>query len=85
MDILFIASSTYNDPFAEEWNPDLRYTASFLRRQGVDAGFVYLPLLDGATTVPEPVVALHWRLAEHIHRVVIERATSSARFCPVGQ
>lgn len=42
-------------------------------------------LVHPSTTVPEPVVALHWRLAEHIHRVVIERATSSARFCPVGQ
>src|SRR5699024_11250194 len=42
-------------------------------------------LVRPSTTVPEPVVALHWRLAEHIHRVVIERATSSAHFCPVGQ
>ena len=42
-------------------------------------------LVHPSTTVPEPVVALHWRLAEHIHRVVIERATSSVRFCPVGQ
>ena len=40
MDILFIATSTYNDPFAREWTPDLRHTVSFLRKRGVYAGFI---------------------------------------------
>jgi radical SAM superfamily enzyme YgiQ (UPF0313 family) len=51
VDILFVATSTYNDPCAEEWNPDLRHTVSFLRRHGVDAAFVYVPLLDDIDAV----------------------------------
>jgi anaerobic magnesium-protoporphyrin IX monomethyl ester cyclase len=53
MEILLLATATYADPFALEWQPDLRLTASFLRRHGVDAGFVYLPVLDGRAPVLE--------------------------------
>jgi hypothetical protein len=53
MDILFIATSTYNDPFAREWTPDLRHTVSFLRKRGVDAGFIYVPVLDEARAIIE--------------------------------
>ena len=46
MDLLCVATSVYNDPHAEEWHSDLRLTVSFLRRHNVDAGFIYLPVLD---------------------------------------
>ena len=45
MEILCVAPSTYNDPFAEEWHPDLRYTVSFLRQRGAEAGFSDEPAL----------------------------------------
>lgn len=51
MDILFIATSNYNDPFAQEWHPDLRYTVSFLRSHNINAGFIYLPVLESPSQI----------------------------------
>lgn len=51
MDILLVATSNYNDPFAEEWHPDLRYTVSFLRNHNIDAGFIYVPVLEIPTQI----------------------------------
>lgn len=42
-------------------------------------------LVNAPTEVPETVAALHWRLAEHVHRVVVERETSSGLLTPVPQ
>ena len=51
MDILIVATSIYDDRYAADWQPDLRYTASFLRRNGIEAGFVYEPALTSRSTV----------------------------------
>lgn len=42
-------------------------------------------LVNAPTDVPEIVAALHWRLAEHVHRVVVEREASSSPTTPVTQ
>lgn len=42
-------------------------------------------LVNAPTDVPETVAALHWRLAEYVHRVVVERETSSGPVTPVPQ
>jgi hypothetical protein len=52
VDILFLAPSDYLDPLSESWHPDLRHTIGFLRRQGIDAGFLAPPDL----TPPEPLI-----------------------------
>lgn len=59
VEIALVAVSTYNDPFAREWHPDLRYTAAFLRRHGLETEFLYLP----APETPDEVLE-HWRGAE---------------------
>lgn len=46
MDILFVATSTYNDFFAQEWHPDQRYTVAYLRRHQINAGYCYIPVLE---------------------------------------
>jgi anaerobic magnesium-protoporphyrin IX monomethyl ester cyclase len=46
MDLLIVGTSSYDDPFAEEWKPDLRHTVSFLRRRGVDTGYTYVAACD---------------------------------------
>ncbi len=48
MDLLVFATSNYADPFDEDWNSDLRYTVSFLRRHNIQAEFIYLPVLESA-------------------------------------
>jgi len=45
MHILIVATSLYNDRFATDWRPDLRYTTSFLRSKGIEAGYIYEPAL----------------------------------------
>ena len=46
MDLLIVGTSSYDDPFAEEWKPDLRHTVSFLRSRGVDTGYAYVAACD---------------------------------------
>jgi len=46
MDLLIAATSLYNDPAAEDWQPDLRSTVAYLRRNNIDVGFVYEPVLS---------------------------------------
>jgi radical SAM family protein len=46
MDLLVTATSLYNDPAAEDWQPDLRSTVAYLRRNNIDAGFIYEPVLS---------------------------------------
>jgi radical SAM superfamily enzyme YgiQ (UPF0313 family) len=46
MDLLVAATSLYNDPAAEDWQPDLRSTVAYLRRNNIDAGFIYEPVLS---------------------------------------
>ena len=46
MDLLVIATSLYNDPAAEDWQPDLRSTVAYLRRNNIDTGFIYEPVLS---------------------------------------
>ena len=53
MDILFLACSMYNDPFAWEWRPDLRYTISYLRRNQVEADYLYIPVLERAEQITD--------------------------------
>jgi hypothetical protein len=64
MDLLFVATSSYGDSFAEEWSPDLRYTASYLRRRGIDAGFTYRALLNDAEALSTRVRAVYFELTE---------------------
>ncbi len=45
MDILFLVPSTYGDPNANEWHPDLRYSVNFLRQHGLDVGYFAPALL----------------------------------------
>jgi radical SAM family protein len=42
MELLCLATSGYDDPWAAEWHPDLRWTVTYLRRNGVDTGYTYL-------------------------------------------
>jgi len=46
MDLLIVATSLYNDAAAEDWQPDLRSTVAYLRRNNIDAGFIYEPILS---------------------------------------
>jgi hypothetical protein len=45
--LALVLTSEYGDVHAEDWQPELRYTASFLRRHSVSTEVVYRPTLDG--------------------------------------
>jgi anaerobic magnesium-protoporphyrin IX monomethyl ester cyclase len=45
VDLVCLATSTYGDPHAEEWHPDLRHTVGYLRRQGVATRLLVAPAL----------------------------------------
>jgi radical SAM superfamily enzyme YgiQ (UPF0313 family) len=44
MQILFVTTPNFNDPSSADWHTDIRYTVSFLRRQGIETGYLSLPL-----------------------------------------
>jgi len=46
MKILFLGITNYKDPFIGDWQVDLRYTVSFLRKNGVEAELLCRFLLD---------------------------------------
>ena len=46
MKILFLAVTSYKDPFLQDWHVDLRYTISFLRKNGVEAELLCIFLVD---------------------------------------
>jgi radical SAM superfamily enzyme YgiQ (UPF0313 family) len=45
MELLIIDTSKYDDPLSDIWHASARYTASFLRRRGVDAAISFVPVL----------------------------------------
>ena len=47
MDVLFLATSNYEDPFSEDWHADLRYTVSYLRRHDLKVGIFGSSRLGG--------------------------------------
>jgi hypothetical protein len=51
MRLVLLLTSGYGDPHAEDWQPELRHTATFLRRQGTTVDVVYRPTLDGLEAV----------------------------------
>lgn len=51
MDLLCLATSTYDDPWAREWHPDLRWTVGYLRRNGIDTAYSYLPAPRDPTAI----------------------------------
>jgi anaerobic magnesium-protoporphyrin IX monomethyl ester cyclase len=57
-DVVLIGISHYGDPFAEDWHPDLRYTAAFLRREGLAVELVLPSSFAGENA-----------MASHIRRV----------------
>jgi radical SAM superfamily enzyme YgiQ (UPF0313 family) len=61
VDILVAATSAFQDPFAQEWQPDLRYTVSFLRSHQIDAGYLYQPVFDS----PEQILRQSGKDAPH--------------------
>ena len=42
MELLCLATSSLDDPFAQEWHPDLRLTVNYLRGRGVDVEYRYV-------------------------------------------
>jgi radical SAM superfamily enzyme YgiQ (UPF0313 family) len=46
MKILFLAVTNYKDPFVVDWHVDLRYTVSFLRKNGVEVELLHRFLFD---------------------------------------
>lgn len=59
MDILFVATSKYNDPFSKDWHTDIRYTISFLRFHGIKAGFIFQPLLTDSNFLIENIIRMN--------------------------
>jgi radical SAM superfamily enzyme YgiQ (UPF0313 family) len=80
MDILVLATSVYNDPLAEDWQPDLRMTIGYLRRNGVDADFRYEPMLSKHDVVHDCVKLapqlLFVELSEETRKPVLEFLSS---------
>lgn len=62
------------------WEADF-YGVGLAERHGAQVRVLVRP----PTALSEAVAALHWRLAEQVHRTVTEREASSAVSAPIGQ
>ncbi len=79
MNLLIVATSSYDDPLALEWHPDLRLTVSYLRANGVDAGYIYMPSAGRADELVQFIgdagpVVLFLHLSEENRTLVMELA-----------
>jgi hypothetical protein len=46
MELLILDTSKYDDPLSQVWQSSLRYTASYLRRRGIDVAISFVPVLS---------------------------------------
>jgi hypothetical protein len=51
MRLVLLLTSEYGDAHAEDWQPELRHTATFLRHRGASVDVVYRPTLDALDAV----------------------------------
>lgn len=65
MDLLILDTSKYDDPLSEVWHASPRYTASFLRRRGVDAAVTFMPVLREGVPAPRTSpLALYFEVSD---------------------
>jgi radical SAM superfamily enzyme YgiQ (UPF0313 family) len=59
MQILFVTTPNFNDPSSVDWHTDIRYTVSFLRRQGIETGYISLPLTTDCCSWRKDIARMH--------------------------
>jgi len=65
MDLLILDTSKYDDPLSWVWHAAPRYTASYLRRRGIDTDVRFLPVLrEAIAPVTPPLLAVYFELAD---------------------
>lgn len=87
MEILFVATSNYNDPFSKDWHTDIRYTVSFLRLHGIKVGFISQPILIDSNFLIESIIRMNpdnifVYLTEENFHTIINFLKTFRRLCP---
>lgn len=87
MEILFVATSNYDDPFSKEWHTDIRYTVSFLRHHGIKAVFISKPIITDSKSLIETVTKMNpdnifVHLTEENLRTITRFLKTLKRVCP---